>query len=546
MEALRGRYPDIAFLLSVFPYKKGKLPRKEKPFLEWLSTQNLEEVELLYIGGLVGFPLPKSLFDWLEGRKERALVFLENDLGAFAAFDDESLFDHPQIHFHYFEENPYDDLAGAFPTERVAIYMAKPSLPLDPETLLRKSAAISALFSDVLYSHFLVENILTNYGRLEGSFAANHWKGRFKGIPAVICGAGPSLEKAIPTLKEMGDRALIFGCGSAITALSNKGVRQHFAMALDPNLEEVDRLRQSTYFEGPFLFAPRLHRDVFATTNGPFGFMKTDTGGMVENWLEEKCGFDDPPIGPDLGPEAFSVTTLAVSYALALGCNPIIFDGVDLAYTGGKRYASGVEAEASAADDPRALEKVLIRKDIHGNEVETLLKWVMEADAIGAFAKANPTTHFLNATDGGLGFAGIKNTPLEKALEKAPTKDLFGFIHQMIQENPLQIEAGKVESLVQQLKESLTTCETLCNQILKTQNGRNVLYQTDLEEEPAYIALLSGIDSALSRIIPRYFPTLDIEEGKKTWETAKYRELLSQIQKFNAILRKQRAYSSAS
>ncbi len=56
---------------------------------------------------------------------------------------------------------------------------------------------------------------------------------------------------------------------------------------------------------------------------------------------------DAEPVGPELGPEAFSVTTIAIALAVEMGCNPILLDGIDLAYTGMKRYAEGVMPSSS-------------------------------------------------------------------------------------------------------------------------------------------------------------------------------------------------------
>lgn len=547
---MKHRYPEIDFFLSFFPYRKVSLSKDPKPFSRWLSTQNLEEIEVLYIVGLIGFALPLEVENWLKQKKERALLFIEKEIGACAVFPYPELFDHPQIHLHYAQEDPIEELAQTFPVDRLAIYVPK-GKTFDALTLQRRSAAFSALYSDVLYSHILVKNVLTNYQRLPYCFAANRWAGAFKNIPAIICGAGPSLEKTIPFLRKAQDKALLIAGGSSITILTQNGIQPHLAIALDPNREEYERLKQCSYFEGPFLFAPRLHRDVFATVGGPFGFLQTDTGGQVESWLEQTFGFTEEPIGPDLGSEAFSVTTLAAGYAYALGCNPIIFTGVDLAYTGGKRYAKGVEAEATCREDPRALEKVLLRPDIEGNQVETLLKWVMESDAISTFAKSHPETRFLNATEGGLGFTEIENISLQRALALyAPlSRDLTGLIHQWVQLSPLPIDEGKFPEIFAQLETSLAHCDQLCKQItreleIKAESGKITLWQTDLAEESAYTCFLDGIDAALSHILIRYYPHLDPVMGKRLREIAKYRELQVQIEKLQLSLQASCAASS--
>ncbi|NGX38866.1 MAG: hypothetical protein KR126chlam1_00181 [Chlamydiae bacterium] len=502
----------------------------------------------MYIVGLIGFSLPEQIVDWLREKQEHALVFIEEELGAFGAFQEEELYENPQIHFHFSQGDVIEELSQEFPLDRIGVFVGE-GREFDALGLERRSAALSALYSDVLFSHKIVENVLTNYQRLPGSFAANRWEGAFEGVPAIICGAGPSLERAAPHLKELSDRALIFGGGSAITALTRKGIVPHFAMALDPNPEEFDRLKQSWFFEGPFLFAPRLNREVFACSNGPFGYVKTDTGGLTESWLEEVFGMTDRPIGPDMGEEAFSVTTLAISYAVALGCNPIILTGVDLAFTEGKRYASGIEAEDGEKEDPRALEKRLMVKDIYGNSVETLLKWIMEADAISAFAKETTKARFINASEGGIGFTGIENLSFARAIETycLEQRDLKGRIHQQIQETPLSISEGDFAEHWEDLHVSLKKCIALNELILlelvkKRETGKLLIAQSDLLEEKAYHCFLEGIDLSLSRILPRYFPSIDLNEGKWKREKAKHQELLLHMKNFHEILSSLRKY----
>lgn len=527
MELLKLHYPDLAFLLNFFPYEDVELSKDPEPLQRWLKTIDLEKIEILYVIGLIDYTLPHEMKCWLKGKKERALIFVEEKLGAFTRFTQDALIKNPQVHLHYAAEDPIESLARQFPTEFLAIFEGK---PFDTERLKRRSSAYSALYSDVLYSHKIVENVTSNMQRLEGAFDA---KAKFEGVPAVICGAGPSLTKAFPILEKIKTQALVFAGGTAVAAMTKNGVQPHFAMALDPNDEEFQRFKQANYFEGPFLFAPRLHRDVFATANGPFGYMKTDTGGLVENWLEKELGLGGQPIGPDLGDEAFSITTLAVSYAFALGCNPIILVGVDLAYTNGKRYVDGLQAEEEKHER-------ITRKDIHGKEVETQLKWVMESECIAAFAKKNSDTEFINASSEGIGFSGVENKGLARALENGPHFDLEGEIHQWVQMHPLYFGKEKLCELCSDLLASLTRCETFVADILKEmekkkETGRLTLLESDFSEELAYHSLLKGISLALDHLLIRYYPNLDETKGKWERKVAKYQEILRQIKKFEEI-----------
>ena len=57
----------------------------------------------------------------------------------------------------------------------------------------------------------------------------------FRNMPAVIVGAGPSLDDALNGLNAIRDRALIMGCDTAARPLLASGVSPHFIVALDPS-----------------------------------------------------------------------------------------------------------------------------------------------------------------------------------------------------------------------------------------------------------------------------------------------------------------------
>ena len=70
--------------------------------------------------------------------------------------------------------------------------------------------------------------------------------------------------------------------GSAVTALSHYNLRPHLSVAVDPNLEEYHRFRDSKNLDFPLFYASRLHHQVFEVCKGPFGYLKTFTGGSSE------------------------------------------------------------------------------------------------------------------------------------------------------------------------------------------------------------------------------------------------------------------------
>lgn len=526
MSNFESRYPEIQFLLSFFPHEEALLPTE-------FPSVFLEGVEVLYSFGLVDAPLPREISLWLAGAKERALIFVEDRLGAFAAYSQEEPLLNPQIHFLYREKIEIEELAHLFPSDRVAL------IGKEEELLVRRSAAHWAVFSDVVYGHKIARNVIAHFRRLPECFDARGLKGGFTDVPAIICGAGPSLDKVAEELKELRSSTLIIAGGSAIAALSKMGVTPHLSLALDPNQEELSRFKQSTNVSSPLLVAPRLQKEVWGTSMGPFVHLQTDTGGLLETYLERELAIPLDRVGQELGSEAFSVTTLATSVAKFLGCKQIAFVGVDLAFTGGKRYGGGVQGEELVESDPRALEKRVTRDSTYGGTVETLLKWVMEAETLGAFGRGHPDLELINATGAGLGFAGIKNGSLGDL--QASYADLDGRIHQRLLSAPMGISREKVEGCIEELARSFSRASEHIGVILKwLEEGVDspylVLALSDLEEEPCYRAFLQGVDLALSHLFIRYVPHLDPIEGKRERDKAKYQELLRQIDLMRSLL----------
>ncbi len=536
---LSERYPDISFLLNLTPYKHCRLPRRSECLEKWFDVQGNEHLEILYIVGLIGYPLPDSISKWLESSPEKALIFIESNLGAFHTFEDTSMIANPQIHFVYGGEDIIETLAQQYPSERIAVYEER---PFDTFELKRRSASYSVLYSDVLYSHKIVENVLNNMGRLEGTFLPSS---DLSAIPLIICGAGPSLEASIEVIAQNQNRALILAVGSGITALTKHGITPHLAMALDPNDAEFDHLAQGRYFEGPFIFSPRLNRDVWMTSNGPYGFLQSNTGGFIESYVQVKLGMEENLTQYGEGPldlesrlmsEAFSVTTLALTWASSVGFTDLALTGIDLAYTGGKRYADGIQATEDRNSDLRMLDQVTKTKDIHGRLCETLTKWVMEADCIGVFSDLHPEIKMVNCSMAGLGIENVPNIPMQEWILGFPQRDIRGLAYQFTQLAPFEFDPNQYKELINLLQNSLSKCHQLSQEIPKQKSsGKKALLISDFHDEPAYEALLQGIDRSLEHLLVRYYPHIDPEQVVAKRESAKYEELERQIALFSKI-----------
>jgi hypothetical protein len=574
-DLLNIRLPEIAFLLTlssqpylnVFEDSQGYLnangafgPLYSKDIqaetAAWKASLFLEGVDVLYVYGVGLGHYYTALEEWLRGGRERTLIFIEHDLSLLQTLfslpiGKKILQDH-QVHINYLPdlsskswEHVLDENVKKWISDRVDLTAlssySKQQIKAKRLSLLRKSTLVHAGMSEFLHYHILMENIASNFLSVPSSFHANKWKDKFKGVPAVICGAGASLFESKEALRGLEQKALLFAGGSTITALSHYGISPHIAIALDPNEEEYDRLKESSAFEVPFIYSSRLHKDVLTSSSLKGGYLCSDTGGVFETWMQEELEIDPQSLGQELGIEALSVTTLAVPLAQHLGCNPIIFCGVDLSYRNKERYSPGVLPSSTVfldelKQEKRSMEKFLRRKNGEGKLVDTLVKWVMEASCLSAYVKKQKGVSFFNASSQGLVIKGASQLDMRKFVETycEEQHDLRGCLHTEGELARLpNLSEEKVVDVFAKLLTSLEECCRLFKQMLVEIEGRMAVIanlkapldsglmtviEMDVQEESAYYACLQCAFPAYERILERCYPTflpLDTEEGRR-------------------------------
>lgn len=561
MNVLEERYPQLEFLMHIAKKEKRALPAAilEAPSIDELVGYSLEEIETVIVYGIGQGGYFTLLKDWLEGSLVREIVFVEDDIQVLVSLQEKGLFSpifsHHRVKLAYkMEGAKLEELAAEViamsPTNKIEVFCLKGYQKTKKETfeelslhLFKMSFMIDAARKETLYYHKLMANLIPNFYRLPGAFFANQMKGAFTDIPAFICGAGPSLENSVKSLKEVEHKGLIFAGGSTISALSNFGVLPHFAVAIDPNKEEWDCLKRNSAFEVPFIFGSRVLQGVFNLMQGDIGYVQTFSGGPVERMVEEKLGLTGYPFDTHETTFGFSVTTLCINLALHFGCNPIVLCGVDLAYTNDEHYAKGVMDKKKSIKSRRSDDRVLVRKNSKTQrEVKTLVKWVMEAEWIAEKAKKAPA-QFINATHAGIGFEGIKTESLEKVVSslKKPPTDLRGWIRAEIEEAKIKADPLQITEVLSSLKKSVDCVKNLLDQLIfslekekRLDHPLVILYTSDLKEELAYQKLFNGIETEIKIAIERQLPRLDKQEIQR--EIKKYQLMRQMSLDYQALL----------
>lgn len=469
---------------------KGALAEAQDWFA---SVGSIEKIQVLFIFGLGLGWYYDAAKEWLHTKKNRFLVFLEDDLAVLRMFLSlkkarEILFD-PQVviqaitvpsdsHFEFF---PRDFFVISWMFAHTPHQFAMLRL-YEKQRMTFCVQLQSYLYTKIKEREFELKpyqeeyqkrcckNVYTNLFCLPCSFDGHSLEGKFEGIPAVICGAGPSLENQISFLKSIQDKAIVFGAGSAMNVLTRQDFAPHFGGGVDPSTTSRSRLSTTFAFEVPYFYQNRFNYEALEIIHGEKLFVKgTDFYNL--NFLEEKLGiFSVHPIFAE-----FSTTSFCLTVAEALGCNPIILIGVDLAYKDGKRYPKGVTAhpldtklehkEVSNIFE----EEIIFGKDVDGNELPTRLDWILEASAYGRFSRAHPKLNLINCTDGGLAIPNVRHEDFIKVARTELTKsfDILNWIHLEIQtsRNFAYLTYEKILKVLNEWKDNFYYSEKILDQM---------------------------------------------------------------------------------
>lgn len=506
----------------------------------YYAERDLSHIKVIYLYGIgLGYDYI-VLRNWLKEDEKRHLVIFEDDLevvfywlhtsGAMEILQD------IQVTVFCFQD--YEQDRYRFSRLHCRFILAKPLfIPLEFYQRSREDAVYLfsyALFFDTTsidkWSHELLQggdaffdSFYHNMMYMPESYAGNGLFGRFKNVPAIICGAGPSLHKNIDILKTLTDRALIFAGGSSLNILNEYGVNPHFGAGVDPNPEQQHRLIANHSFDLPFLYCPRMKSEALRIIPGELLYVSGSGGYDILDFFEQKMGVPSSAI--DGG---YNVINFCTSLARWMGCNPLIFVGMDLAYTDAQAYARGIPTHPLWMDgknpyDFDTKDDIILRNGIDGKPVKTTWKWINESDWLFKFLCSHPEMVLVNSTEGGIGFCSIPNIPLKDTAEIFLTSqyDFSLWIHGEIQSNKIPMATRpKVWGFIQEWKESLERCLKCCKSILMELNN---LTEEDIIGKNISVSALYSPSSVLTE-------TLLEEEVAFQYLVNSYRYLYSQIQ----------------
>ena len=223
-----------------------------------------------------------------------------------------------------------------------------------------------------------------------------------------MVGAGPSLDRNIRDLQKMDGRVLLIAVDTALRPLLAAGIVPQIVVSVDPSELNARHLRDIADRRGSWLVAEAsIDPAVFPPYAG-----RTFTFNVSQHqpwpWLSAHG------LGRGTLRAWGSVLTTAFDLAIRAGCDPIVFAGADLAYSGGLQYCRNTTYEDKWRDFPTdaaraALFKTylaerphLTQPDVHGGAVTTTPHFVQFRDWIVSRANEAADRRIVNATGGGI------------------------------------------------------------------------------------------------------------------------------------------------
>ncbi len=495
---------------------------------QWFAQLDLNNDKVLFIYGIGLGYYYQAAQKWLKQDSEHAIVFLEEDPGVIYRLLETELggkiLRDPQIQLFFFQDLVEDkalfnELSWTFVDLPFAFSCLKLYEEVNSEGVSKLHHKLSfvlvekSVFAEeyLKYGVVFYRNFYRNLLELPNSYLGNGMFGQFENVPAIICGAGPSLDKQIDTLQNVKDKALVFAGSSSLGALVPKGFIPHFGAGVDPNQGQHPRVELTAPYKVPFFYRSRLFNLALKSVTGAKIYLTGAGGYDAADWFENELGIEGTPIE-----EGHNIVTFCLEIAKALGCNPIVLVGLDLAYTNKTTYSQGIiESLKLVPQDWLPGEdfasRPVMKKDIYGQPTETLWKWINESEWISDYAGKNPELNIINATEGGIGFEGVTNQTLKEATGKFRViPDLKEQISQEIKANSLSnITREQVVAAMQKMQASIERSIVLLDQLItatdhlakkiennesypqKLETPRISLLETDIQDEPAYIYILN-------------------------------------------------------
>lgn len=465
LDALKKKNPILTERLLQFKRHESKFPAPASAEIQgFLNTASNEAGELLLVFGLGDGAYLEPLL--IQEKSHRPIFILEEseDMLCQALFE-QNLADAISSHVFLFgperlSQQLYDAFQHISLPEQVSGVPFHPSYNTNPSFYQKAweqfSKCILTYQTDLQTSYkdswAWNENTWENVTEMLVNPPAKVFWGSLSNYPAVVVSAGPSLDKNISLLKDIQDRAVLLSVAAALEPLLHHGIRPHFVFALDASPESFVYLENAPSEKLTLVTDLMVFPRVLQDFQGKKFIARISTNPTVKFFEETLWELGWLRVG-------FSVSTMAFSFAKALGCSPIILTGQDLSFSeSGSSYAAGCrKREATPATTVEI-------PGYYGKPVKTTNYWISNLTALEVLA-GEAQVPVINATEGGAYITGCEHMPLQNALNLYLPKNA----------SPVTQKIEELQSRMPALPDPLNSAKKLQAKISELQEKCNAL-----------------------------------------------------------------------
>jgi hypothetical protein len=293
-------------------------------------------------------------------------------------------------------------------------------------------------------SKIFYKNIYKNYSNFISSAGIFNLKDSLSNLPAIICSAGPSLDKNIQYLKAKRNNFLLISVATALAPLNENGISPDFIVSIDPDEITINFFDLHNNSENTWLLynpvVPSIIPDSFIGRR-----LTYDSSVNLAQWLVKYLGSKGSLS------KIFSVAHAAFQFAQFIGCGPIIFIGQDLSFSQKRLHCRNSYYYRQQEDRVNKLENMkcldhekfilyssnlLLKPDIFDKVTTTTIS--MDTYSNMFSNSNNQNSKIINATEGGIGISGLNNISLREAINLYCTVNISSRVDSIFKSIPLQ------------------------------------------------------------------------------------------------------------
>lgn len=458
-----------------------------------------KDSDIVVIGGFGLGYLPEAALELTS--PETAVVIIENDPAilhaAFSCRDMSKILQSGRVDFVLAENvSEITSLLDLHATRKTALIIHRPSYDLNRDFY---SNLHSVLYSYInskevniatlsRFEKLWTRNLLRNIDIYRNNPGVQQLKGTAEQIPALVVGAGPSLQKQLNLIRGSSDKFLIIAVDTVYNVLTAHGITPDFVVAVDPQLINCQYLR-GIQNRGTTLVAdagsyPALFKlfdgKIFLSA-APFPIVNWFTGYFGNKGVLSSGG---------------SVSTSAFDLALQMGCNPIILVGQDLAYSSERLHVRGTIGEEIWENSCTRTKPLTLRFTgfLNRNKTVKLPAWGNQNEVwsdrkfltfLWWFEKKistlNNTVEVFNATEGGALIKGSVEKRLIEIVERLPVINRPVSVKEYsdntgnVKKDAFRSDACAIIAWLNRVADSSAESVSLCRELLYGQTGQMIM-----------------------------------------------------------------------